>query len=135
MRSGMRTLAFVLVAACQHQDEASPPVTTEPVELSLTAQPAPSTEPVRASAHSAEPPVVASPPDAVGEVGIASCDEYIRIYRDCYKAPEVAAAVKLALDAMVRAWKEAASQGPTARSALETGCRQAIDAFPRHACQ
>jgi len=63
------------------------------------------------------------------KIGIAECDEYIEKYTKCIsdKVPEAArGSMKDAMDATVKAWKEAAA-GP-AKDGLATACKAALDA-------
>jgi hypothetical protein len=68
-------------------------------------------------------------------IGVKECDDYIKEWQNCYKDPSMKAAAQPGLDAMVKAWKDAAAQGPAARSALASGCKTALDNFPRSACR
>ncbi|HTJ83370.1 MAG TPA: hypothetical protein VL400_16740 [Polyangiaceae bacterium] len=69
------------------------------------------------------------------EIGVKECDEYIKTWKDCYKDPAAKAAAQPGLDAMVKAWKDAAAQGGAAKDALGAGCKQALDSFPKAACK
>ncbi len=63
------------------------------------------------------------------KIGIPECDDYIEKYTKCIKdkVPEAARAqMQQAMDASVKAWKEAAS-GP-GKDSLATGCKAAFDA-------
>jgi hypothetical protein len=70
-----------------------------------------------------------------GEIGVKECDDYIKTWKDCYKDPAAKAAAQPGLDAMTKAWKDAAAQGGAAKDALKTGCKQALDTFPKDACK
>ncbi|HWB76885.1 MAG TPA: hypothetical protein VG755_18085 [Nannocystaceae bacterium] len=79
-----------------------------------------------------EEPAKAEPEAGGGggdKIGIPECDEYIEKYSKCIsdKVPEAGrAAMKDAMDATVKAWKEAAASG--AKDGLATGCKGALDA-------
>jgi hypothetical protein len=66
-------------------------------------------------------------------VGVKECDDYIKMFNDCYKDPAAKAAAKPGLDAMVKAWKDQAKD-PTTKAGLATGCKMAADNFPKAAC-
>jgi len=70
-----------------------------------------------------------------GEIGVKECDDYIKMWNDCYKDPAAKSAAQPGLDAMTKAWKDAAAQGGAAKDALATGCKQAMDTFPKDACK
>lgn len=63
-------------------------------------------------------------------VGVPECDDYIAKYEKCVndKVPEMARApMKDAFDKLRVSWKSAAST-PEGKSALASGCKQALDA-------
>ncbi len=70
-----------------------------------------------------------------GEIGVKECDDYIKMWKDCYKDPAAKAAAQPGLDAMVKAWKDAAAAGGAQKDALATGCKTAMDTFPKDACK
>ena len=63
------------------------------------------------------------------KIGVAECDEFIAKYEACVnsKVPESARSmVKSNLDAMRKAWKDAAAT-PQGKAGLATGCKAALD--------
>jgi hypothetical protein len=66
-------------------------------------------------------------------IGVKECDDYIKTWNDCYKDPASKAAAKPGLDAMTKAWKDQAKD-PQSKAALATGCKMALDNFPKAAC-
>ena len=66
---------------------------------------------------------------AGGDVGVAECDEYIKKMTDCAgkMAPEAAGPMKESMETMKKAWKDASST-PEGKTALASGCKQALDA-------
>jgi predicted ester cyclase len=79
----------------------------------------------------------AKPPegDAAADIGVASCDAYIKATTACIeKMPEAARApAKDAMAQATKAWRDAitgagAAGADAAKSALETGCKQALAA-------
>jgi hypothetical protein len=66
-------------------------------------------------------------------IGVKECDDYIKTWNDCYKDPAAKAAAKPGLDAMTKAWKDQAKD-PQTKAALATGCKMALDNFPKAAC-
>jgi hypothetical protein len=66
-------------------------------------------------------------------VGVKECDDYIKMWNDCYKDPASKAAAKPGLDATVKAWKDAAKE-PATKAGLATSCKMMIDNFPKAAC-
>jgi hypothetical protein len=67
-------------------------------------------------------------------VGVKECDDYIKMWNDCYKDPATKAAAKPGLDQMTSAWKQAAKD-PQSKAGLATGCKMALDNFPKAACK
>lgn len=74
-------------------------------------------------------------------VGVPECDEYIKKYEACIngKVPEAQrAAFKSSFETMRKQWKEAAAN-PQGKSALATGCKQALDqaktTFSSYSCE
>lgn len=63
-------------------------------------------------------------------IGVPECDDYIAKYEKCVndKVPEMARApMKDAFDKLRTSWKSAAAT-PEGKSALASGCKQALDA-------
>ena len=71
----------------------------------------------------------ADPAPAAGDVGVAECDEYIKKMTDCAgkMAPEASGPMKESMETMKKAWKDASST-PEGKTALASGCKQALDA-------
>jgi hypothetical protein len=69
-----------------------------------------------------------------GDIGVKECDDYIKMWNDCYKDPATKSAMKSGLDQMTSAWKQAAST-PQGKAGLATGCKAALDAFPKSSCK
>jgi hypothetical protein len=67
-------------------------------------------------------------------IGVKECDDYIKMWNDCYKDPATKSAMKSGLDQMTAAWKQAAAT-PAGKSGLATGCKAALDAFPKSSCK
>ncbi len=135
------TLSLALLACVP--PAAAPDATTmaapaQPMEVAVappTASTAPADE--RPSAHDAcaKTTPTPRPPEYFEPIGVASCDDYIRVWNDCYRDPSARAAAQPGIDAMTKAWRDAADMGGAARDALSTGCQQALDTFPRDACR
>jgi hypothetical protein len=70
----------------------------------------------------------------VGPIGVPSCDAYIKMWRRCFKDPAAAAAALPGLQVMAQAWRTQA-RDPAAWTALEAGCKMALDSFPKAACR
>ena len=68
-------------------------------------------------------------PAAGGDIGVAECDDYIKKMNDCAgkMQPEAAGPMKESMATMQKAWKDAAST-PEGKTALASGCKQALDA-------
>ena len=66
---------------------------------------------------------------AGGDIGVAECDEYIKKMNECSTkmAPEAAGPMKESMETMKKAWKDASST-PEGKTALASGCKQALDA-------
>jgi len=71
----------------------------------------------------------AAAPAAGGDIGVAECDDYIKKMNDCAgkMQPEAAGPMKESMATMKKAWKDAAST-PEGKTALASGCKQALDA-------
>jgi hypothetical protein len=67
-------------------------------------------------------------------IGVKECDDYMKMWSDCYKDPAVKAAAKPGLDQTVAAWKQAAST-PQGKAGLATSCKMMVDNFPKAACK
>jgi hypothetical protein len=81
-----------------------------------------------------EPPQPPPPPPPVkhdrSPIGIVSCDTFMRRYEVCVKQKFPAESRQAAMDAidqMRDAWRQAATT-PEGRSAMDTACKQAMDA-------
>ena len=76
----------------------------------------------------AKPADTAAAP-AGGDIGVAECDEYIKKMTECSTkmAPEAAGPMKESMETMKKAWKDA-SGTPEGKTALASGCKQALDA-------
>jgi hypothetical protein len=65
-----------------------------------------------------------------GEIGVAECDEYIRVMNECY-LPKMPAAGKpqfeQGLKTTQESWKQMASN-PITKAGLPQACKQALDA-------
>jgi hypothetical protein len=68
-------------------------------------------------------------PAAGGDIGVAECDDYIKKMNDCAgkMQPEAAGPMKESMATMQKAWKDAAAT-PEGKTALASGCKQALDA-------
>ena len=66
---------------------------------------------------------------ASGDIGVAECDEYIKKMTECSTkmAPEASGPMKESMETMKKAWKDASST-PEGKTALASGCKQALDA-------
>jgi len=78
-------------------------------------------------------------------VGVPECDEYIKKYEACLtkiaaKAPQVEGPLKTSFETLRDSWKKAAAT-PAGKSAMATGCKQALDsaksnpALSAYACE
>jgi hypothetical protein len=67
-------------------------------------------------------------------IGVKECDDYMKMWSDCYKDPAVKAAAKPGLDQTVAAWKQAAAT-PQGKAGLATSCKMMLDNFPKAACK
>lgn len=112
------------VAACDKKAETK---TETKTETTTSAKPAdkPMDKP-------ADKPAEAKPAEAAGgggDIGVAECDEYIKKMTDCSTkmAPEAAGPMKESMETMKKAWKDASST-PEGKTALASGCKQALDA-------
>ena len=108
-------------------DSAKPATTAKAADSGKPADKAPDKAPEKAADKAADA--------GGGDVGIAECDEYIKMWKDCYKDPAMKAAAQPGFDALVKGWKDAAAQGGPAKDALKMGCKQQVDAFPKAACK
>ena len=96
----------------------------KPAEPAVVAEVAVVAEPA------AEPVAAVEPVAALAEVGIASCDKYIKAAQGCLdKAPaESRAAQQQAFATVVDAWRtQLTAQGDAVKPALDTGCTQAYE--------
>ena len=77
----------------------------------------------------ADKPAAAAAPAAGGDIGVAECDDYIKKMNDCSgkMQPEAAGPMKESMETMKKAWRDAAST-PEGKTALASGCKQALDA-------
>src|SRR5688500_3605085 len=102
-------LAFT-VAACDKKAE-----TTSETKTTTTTKPAETTTTTTTT--------------ATGDIGVAECDEYIKKMSECSTkmAPEAAGPMKESMETMKKAWKDASST-PEGKTALASGCKQALDA-------
>ena len=83
-------------------------------------------------ADTAAPADTAKPAEAAGgsgDIGVAECDEYIKKMTECSTkmAPEASGPMKESMETMKKAWKDASST-PEGKTALASGCKQALDA-------
>ena len=132
----MKKLALLLVAvaslsmACKKEEAVAP--ATAPTEAKPAEPAAKPAEPAPTEAKPAEPAAAdpAAAPAAAGETGVKECDDYIAKFETCVgKMPaEAQAAAKTGLDSMKSGWKQAAAASPEAKTALATGCTQALEA-------
>jgi hypothetical protein len=117
------------VAACDKKAE----TTTETKTTATTStKPADTAKPADTTA-TPPPADTAKPADttatASGDIGVAECDEYIKKMSECSTkmAPEAAGPMKESMETMKKAWKDASST-PEGKTALASGCKQALDA-------
>jgi hypothetical protein len=91
------------------------------------AKPADMAKPADKPADTAAKPADTAAPS--GGIGVAECDEYIKKMSECSTkmAPEAAGPMKESMATMEKAWKDAAST-PEGKTALASGCKQALDA-------
>jgi len=69
-----------------------------------------------------------------GSIGIKECDDYIKTWNDCYKDPTMRAAAEPAFKQMKETWATQAKD-PNSKAALASGCKMALDNFPKAACK
>jgi hypothetical protein len=124
-------MAFGLVlgaAACNKDKEAAPTAPAADKKPADTAA-KPADKPAAAPADKPADKPAAAPAAAGGDIGVAECDEYIKKMSDCSGKlqPEAAGPMKESMATMQKAWKEAAST-PEGKTALASGCKQALDA-------
>lgn len=78
-------------------------------------------------------------------IGVPECDEYIKKYEACLtkvaaKAPQVETPLKASFETLRDSWKKAAAT-PAGKSAMATGCKQALEtaksnpALSAYACE
>ena len=129
--------AALTAAACQRPAEPpqAPPgstVSMDPIEIAVAPPSAePSAAAERPSAFGSERPE--SPAQSARSIGIPSCDAYLAMLDDC-DDPAIREAMQPAIQATREAWIQVLESGPEARSALETACKTARDAFPNGVC-
>jgi hypothetical protein len=118
------------VAACDKKEGTS--TTTETKPATTETKPA-ETKPADTAAKPADT-AAAKPADTAaaapsGGIGVAECDEYIKKMTECATkmAPEAAGPMKESMATMEKAWKDASST-PEGKTALASGCKQALDA-------
>ena len=99
--------------------------TTETKPADTAAKPADTA----AAPAEAKPADTAAAPAAGGDIGVAECDEYIKKMTECSTkmAPEASGPMKESMETMKKAWKDASST-PEGKTALASGCKQALDA-------
>ena len=113
--------------ACNKDKEATPaaPAAGDKKPADTAAKPADT------AAKPADKPAdkAAAAPAAGGDIGVAECDDYIKKMSDCSSKmqPEAAGPMKESMETMKKAWKDAAST-PEGKTALASGCKQALDA-------
>ncbi len=118
------------VAACDKKEGDSATTTTtkttETKPADTTAAKPADTAPATDTA--AKPADTAAAPEG-GDVGVAECDEYIKKMTECAgkMAPEASGPMKESMETMKKAWKDASST-PEGKTALASGCKQALDA-------
>ena len=120
---------ILAVGACDKKQETSTTGTTTTkteTKTDTTAKPA---DTAAKPADTAAKPADTAAPAAGGDIGVAECDEYIKKMNDCSTkmAPEAAGPMKESMETMKKAWKDAAST-PEGKTALASGCKQALDA-------
>ena len=116
--------------ACNKDKEATPaaPAAGDKKPADTAAKPA--DKPADTAAKPADKPAdKAAAPAAGGDIGVAECDDYIKKMSDCSAKmqPEAAGPMKESMETMKKAWKDAAST-PEGKTALASGCKQALDA-------
>jgi hypothetical protein len=67
-------------------------------------------------------------------IGVKECDDYIKMWNDCYKDPTMKAAAKPAFDQVKSSWAGMAKD-PAQKAALAGACKQMVDNFPKAACK
>ena len=127
-------LAFGISACDKKQETSAETKTTTPAgetktETKTETKPAdkPADTMAKPADTAAKPADTAAP--AGGDIGVAECDEYIKKMNDCSTkmAPEAAGPMKESMETMKKAWKDASST-PEGKTALASGCKQALDA-------
>ncbi len=129
---------ILAVGACEKKQDTSTSTTAKPADTTAkpsdtTAKPADTTakptEAAKPADTTAKPAEGTAAPAAGGEIGVAECDEYIKKMNDCSTkmAPEAAGPMKESMETMKKAWKDASST-PEGKTALASGCKQALDA-------
>ena len=114
------------LGACDKKDTSGTETKTKVETPSGTTKTETKTE-TKPADTAAKPADTAAP--AGGDIGVAECDEYIKKMNDCSTkmAPEAAGPMKESMETMKKAWKDASST-PEGKTALASGCKQALDA-------
>jgi len=121
-------------SACNKDKEATPapaagdkkPADTAAKPADTAAKPA---DTAAKPADTAAKPAAAPAAGGGGDIGVAECDDYIKKMTECSgkMQPEAAGPMKESMETMKKAWRDAAST-PEGKTALASGCKQALDA-------
>ena len=116
------------MAACDKKEGTT--ATTKTETPTTTTETKAETKPADTAAKPAD--TAAKPADMAapsGGIGVAECDEYIKKMTECATkmAPEAAGPMKESMATMEKAWIDAAKT-PEGKTALASGCKQALDA-------
>jgi hypothetical protein len=119
------------VSACNKDKDAAPaaPAAGDKAKPADTAAKPADTAAKPADTAAKPADTAAKPAAAGGDIGVAECDDYIKKMNDCAgkMQPEAAGPMKDSMATMQKAWKDAAST-PEGKTALASGCKQALDA-------
>src|SRR5215470_10773503 len=126
---------FFLLLACKEQPAAAPTradaaaKVAAPAPVAVDAQKAEAVDAARAAPPDAAAATRAELKPSGSRVGVAACDEYLDKMARCITRinAEAQPPMRNAMDDSRKAWQENAKT-PEGRAALETTCRQALDA-------
>lgn len=117
------------VAACDKKEGTTATTKTETptTKTETKAETKPADTAAKPADTAAKPADTAAAPS--GGIGVAECDDYIKKMTECATkmAPEAAGPMKESMATMEKAWKDASST-PEGKTALASGCKQALDA-------
>jgi hypothetical protein len=127
----MMALGLALGASACNKDKDAATTTTKTETKATDTAAKPADKPADKAAAPADKPAdkPAAAPAAGGDIGVAECDDYIKKMNDCSgkMQPEAAGPMKESMETMKKAWRDAAST-PEGKTALASGCKQALDA-------